>query len=385
MNAQKCNQSELSFIRYQDPSKYTVKSLVNKQSRLDLTVSDSQGAEKLLRFNPHWLRFNCHLCKDKSSGQRTIISDSVPLDLRIKNVKLVDEANVSIEWNDESKQLPSELKLSFLINHHPHETPERERFRPCTEMVFFDYQKFHDSRSGHRNNTEILRWYEHMALNGVSVIRNVGTKESMARHVAEMIGSVQRTIYGEDFDVKVEKAVTNVAQRDVELPLHMDLPYYESPPGLQLLHCIQFDSEIKGGESLLLDSFATLEDFRKLHPSYFEHLAKIPGSWQYLIVGHQKQEVMIRSHPLIRVNHLNQIVGFTWSPNQEAPLRNVSEEKVKDFYESYLCLASFLKKSKNVIEYRLQPGELLVFNNRRFLHGRNSFTSMKGSRHLQVI
>lgn len=223
-----------------------------------------------------------------------------------------------------------------------------------------------------------------MALYGVSVIRNVGTDERMARQVAELIGPVQKTLYGEDFDVKVEKAVTNVALRDVALPLHMDLPYYESPPGLQLLHCIKFDSEIKGGESLLLDSFATLEDFRKEYPVYFEHLTKIPASWQYLIVGHQKQEVMSHSHPLIRVNHLDQIIGFTWSSDQEAPLRNLSEQKVKDFYESYLCLASFLKRSKNMIEYRLQPGELLVFNNRRFLHGRNGFTSTNGARHLQV-
>ncbi len=35
------------------------------------------------------------------------------------------------------------------------------------------------------------------------------------------------------------------------------------------------------------------------------------------------------------------------------------------------------------IEYRLKPGEILCFNNRRILHGRKGFISMNGSRHFQ--
>ena len=35
------------------------------------------------------------------------------------------------------------------------------------------------------------------------------------------------------------------------------------------------------------------------------------------------------------------------------------------------------------IEYRLNPGEVMCFNNRRMLHGRNGFTSSNGSRHFQ--
>lgn len=250
------------------------------------------------------------------------------------------------------------------------------------EVAYFDYSKFHDL-SGEKNQTELLKWYEHMANYGMAVLKNVGTKENQVRKVAELISPVSKTIYGEEFDVRVEKYVTNVALLDGPLPLHMDLPYYEAPPGLQLLHCIRFDDEIKGGESLLLDSFTTLEEFRKEHPVYFDNLVKIPASWQYLIIGHLKQEVMSISKPHISLNHLGQLIGFRWSPNQEGPLQNLNQGAIKTYYESYLTLARFLSNSKNLIEYRVKPGELLVFNNRRFLHGRNGFTSMLGSRHLQ--
>lgn len=35
--------------------------------------------------------------------------------------------------------------------------------------------------------------------------------------------------------------------------------------------------------------------------------------------------------------------------------------------------------------YKLQPGDLLSFNNRRMLHGRKAYKSNGGERHLKVI
>ena len=47
----------------------------------------------------------------------------------------------------------------------------------------------------------------------------------------------------------------NVAYSNLGLELHIDLAYYESPPGLQLLHCLQFDDDVVGGLSQLFDGF----------------------------------------------------------------------------------------------------------------------------------
>ena len=41
------------------------------------------------------------------------------------------------------------------------------------------------------------------------------------------------------FDVIVEEEPINIAYSGAKLLLHMDLVYYESPPGLQLLHCLR--------------------------------------------------------------------------------------------------------------------------------------------------
>ena len=41
------------------------------------------------------------------------------------------------------------------------------------------------------------------------------------------------------FDVVATEDPVNIAYSPVQLHFHMDLVYYESPPGLQLLHCIR--------------------------------------------------------------------------------------------------------------------------------------------------
>ena len=71
--------------------------------------------------------------------------------------------------------------------------------------------------------------------------------------LANVISRPQHTVYGETFDVVVEESPINVAYSSLGLPLHQDLVYYESPPGLQMLHCLKFAGEVDGGESTLLD------------------------------------------------------------------------------------------------------------------------------------
>ena len=71
------------------------------------------------------------------------------------------------------------------------------------------------------------------------VLKNVGTEENTVTKVAEIIAPVSRNIYGTQYDVKVVANINNIASLECALPMHMDIPYYEAPPGLQLLHCLK--------------------------------------------------------------------------------------------------------------------------------------------------
>ena len=53
------------------------------------------------------------------------------------------------------------------------------------------------------------------------------------------------------------------------------------------------------------------------------------------------------------------------------------------FYEAYRQFAALLREERFQMRTRLENGELVVFDNRRVLHGRTAFSSARHPRHLQ--
>ena len=57
---------------------------------------------------------------------------------------------------------------------------------------------------------------------------------------------------------------------------------------------------------------------------------------------------------------------------------------VLSYYNAYILLDKMFSSSDKLLQFRLLPGQLMSINNRRILHGRSSFSSKGGVRHLQV-
>jgi len=121
-------------------------------------------------------------------------------------------------------------------------------------------------------------------------------------------------------DVISKEKPTNIAHTPAELPFHMDDCYYESPPGLQFLHRIRNDACVEGGESVLLDAFAVVEEMRKRYPWHFSTLARVPATFQRI---HYKRDNPVgyryqRSH--ISLDKSMNVKAIFWTPANEGPL-----------------------------------------------------------------
>jgi gamma-butyrobetaine dioxygenase len=55
---------------------------------------------------------------------------------------------------------------------------------------------------------------------------------------------------------------------------------------------------------------------------------------------------------------------------------------VAAWYEAYLMLLSAIDDQSSQVVFRLEPGDLVLFDNERVLHGRTGFAGY-GARHLQ--
>lgn len=196
-------------------------------------------------------------------------------------------------------------------------------------------------------------------------------------------------------------AANNIAYTSLALCPHQDLAYYESIPGLQLLHCVANDPDnIIGGESTLIDVVKAAEKFRLLAPKFFDTLTKCEATF----MKQRSDADMIYRRPHILLSPSSgAVMSVRWSPPFEGPLF-LSPMLMQDYFLAYAAFERMLDSSlpryagkgkkhrsitflpsqlegelcdyahENTWEYRLKPGEILVFNNQRMLHGRRAFS-----------
>ena len=60
------------------------------------------------------------------------------------------------------------------------------------------------------------------------------------------------------------------------------------------------------------------------------------------------------------------------------------EETGKELFRAYRLLAAFINDRNNRLAFKAEPGDILFFNNRRVLHGREAFDPRTGDRLLEV-
>ncbi|XP_070538948.1 gamma-butyrobetaine dioxygenase-like isoform X2 [Ptychodera flava] len=337
---------------------------------------------QLSRFNSIWLRHNCHcsICKQEHSGQKLFENTQIDQNPTLSEVKIADGC-LYVIWSGvegHRGKIPLDwLKLNcYSENNRRRQAQERATKKLKGEIPRISYKDISS------DDDSLFRWLCDINDYGVTLVTDVPAEDNQVGKVAQLIAPIQRTMYGEIFDVQSTPKPINVAYSSTKLGFHMDLVYYESPPGLQLLHCMRFDPEVTGGDSLFLDSFQVAAELREKYPKYFDTLVRVPATFQKIHFDRDWPVYMKYQRPHIILNPNKEIVCVTWAPAFEGSLQ-VPEDEVKGYYEAYHTFAQLLEESDLKIQQKLQPGECAVFNNRRILHARQEFNLNGGHRHLQ--
>ena len=60
-------------------------------------------------------------------------------------------------------------------------------------------------------------------------------------------------------------------------------------------------------------------------------------------------------------------------------------KKLDEFYAAKRIMHQMINSSKYLFKFRLEPGDLIIMNNYRTLHGRTSYNTAEGNRWLQGL
>jgi gamma-butyrobetaine dioxygenase len=211
---------------------------------------------------------------------------------------------------------------------------------------------------------------------GALIIKHVPMDPKQILEVAERFGHVRHTNFGQYFEVYSRPQSNDLAYRPVRLGPHTDNPYRDPVPGVQLLHCLI--NETNGGLSTLVDSLSVLKQLHKEDPEGLSLLSEVPVKFRFIDDGAE----LIERRPIVHLDYLGRPTGVHYSPRLDY-LPIMGEAKTVAFQRARRRLGELFSDPAFEIRFRLEEGELMMFDNNRVLHGRTSFDPSEGRRHLQ--
>jgi gamma-butyrobetaine dioxygenase len=214
-----------------------------------------------------------------------------------------------------------------------------------------------------------------LARYGIALVSGVPCRPGEVTRYADRLGFVRETNYGRLFDVIAEPDPINLAYTPRGLALHTDNPYRDPVPTLQLLHCLHAAPE--GGASRFADGFLAAERLRTSDPEAFAVLTDAEVLFRF-----RSEDVHLEARsPIIQVGRDGAVTAIRVNHRSMEP-PDLPSVRLEGFYDAYRRFAELLDDPANAVEITLRPGDLVLFDNRRVLHGRSAFR-VTDRRHLQ--
>ncbi len=326
-----------------------------------------------------WLRDHCQMpaSRDAHSGQRLFNITEIDADTTIAVATLENDI-VSLQFAPDLHR--SEFTTSWLFDNcyclnAPRDTRSEHSKTLWNKQSLGDHLPAYDFPQFCSDRSIKLSALQSVHEVGFAILRKVPCVEGQVLNVIKEFGFVRDTNYGPLFEVRTEVNANNLAYTNLGLGCHLDNPYRDPVPSIQLLHCLQSSTE--GGESILQDAFNAADVLRTENSTHFDILSQ-----QYVNFRFQDDHTDLHARvPLIEVNDRAEITKVRFN-NRSINVLKLPPETIQPFYQAYRHFAEILERKELQVTFKLQPGELVLFDNTRILHARTAY-SKGGLRHLQ--
>lgn len=218
-------------------------------------------------------------------------------------------------------------------------------------------------------------WLTTLVRYGLCRLENTPIDPDFVGRLVGSVGPIRDTNFGPVWSVRAIPDPDSTANTGLDLGQHTDLPTRETPPGYQFLHCIE--NSVNGGWSRMSDGLAVTEAIRVEHPDAYEALTTL--DWVFMNRSPDADHRWIG--PIIDHGAPHQPLTLrAFYPVRSAP--HMAPADIPRAYESLRVFARLARDPRFQIRYPFRSGDLVGFDNRRMLHGRDAFES-GGARHLR--
>ncbi len=300
---------------------------------------------------------------DPSTMNSNIIIERAKINGNFLEINFNDGVTTKLDINKISSEFSNKDTVIKSINKIKWDSSLKNIKNFIYKENFFDSKEMHDL---------LVSFYRY----GFVVIENVPTKNNFIVNFANSVGSVRRTNFGEHFNVRSKLNPNDLAYTTLHLSPHTDNPYRNPVPCIQLLHCIE--NEVSGGYSTLVDGYTVTENLKKEDYEAYKILSEIKVKFKFI----DKNVVLEDWSELIKLDENSEFKQVRFSPRLDyVPM--LDKKTLESYYKARKKLSDLYNSEKNRIEFKLKPGDLMMMDNYRVLHGRTKFDPEEGKRFLQ--
>ena len=310
----------------------------------------------------------------------------MPLNPTPEIVKLNREGDLDITWGGEQTDHHSVFDASWLRVHCQNDPQLKEPrqlqlWDASVSVPYFDYHEVME------DDGALLSFLNQIYVLGVAVVDNSLKTEASFKALVERVGPLRQryhptNIFTMDRSNKKAQAIQHSYQVG-RLRNHTDVTAYDIPTGLQFLECALYENPDNDRQaySTVVDGFKLAEVIKAENPWFYELLTTeyIPAGRRRLAVeeklgehesGARKYEwEAYRRNHLINLDENGEVYQIRYNHNTRIPLE-VNYEKIHDLLAAYRRFTELLQDPEYNAEFLLRPGQVLVVDNWRVLHGR---------------
>lgn len=374
----------------------------SEDNDIKLSFQDDWSSKKPISIPHIWLRDLCQCahCVNESSGQKRFATCDIDAHPKLDSCTIRDDGALEVVWADDfmarnpergqgrgepahTSVYPLDLLHGLFVHGMIPEIPVPER-------IVWDRAIFQSDMTSRTVSYEdwmaggpvFAKAMLALAQWGLVIVKGVPTSKTAVKSIANQIGELQSTFYGLTWDVISKPQAENVAYTNEFLCLHQDLMYWNDPPKIQLLHCLA--NECAGGDSLFSDGFRAAVEFKIRRPEQWDILRLKRVLFHYARNGnfYRRERTVIKQKGRFIPDSIH------WSPPFQGPFPpnanrgDKFNKHLPAWRDAAEAFRDSLEAPENMLQYRLQPGDCVLFDNHRVLHGRTQFDVSAGHRHL---
>ncbi|TQV90564.1 Taurine catabolism dioxygenase TauD/TfdA [Cordyceps javanica] len=359
----------------------------------DRVVVQSQDSGAAVTLDAAALRDGCQCaaCKDPSSGQRTFASVEIPSRIGVARVREKEDGlgvtfrnDVPRFSADHETTVPWESLEVALGARAPADTTAAippvfnavraragitlwDRATIARRIRGVDYEAFMAAGDSDALWAVVLD----LVRLGLVYLTGVPRDEASVVRIATRIANIRETFYGRTFDVRAKPNAENVAYTAGYLGLHQDLLYLDPPPKIQILHCL--DNSCAGGESLFSDGERAARLLLHQHPALAAPLRDRAVPYAYSRNGYS----YARRRPLLHHDADGAFENVFWSPPFQGG-RPADEPALGPWLRGARVFEALINGDAAMYQRKMRPGECVLFDNLRVMHGRTAFDAAGG-------